>query len=340
MPENSNRIKLMKLYEFLMKETDEEHPISKAELCRRLNEQGVPCHERTITRDVAVLNEYGYEVCSFMRGRDKVYYVPERNFSIPELKILIDAVQASSFVTPKKTGELIDKLAALGGSHRAELLKRNLANFNSHKHTNESILYNVDSIEAAISEKKQISFYYFDLNEGKNRIYRASQDGSRKLYTVEPIALILCEDNYYLMAYSSRHPERTANYRVDRMDHVRVLEDLTLSEEALDKLNCIAGYTEQAFKMYSGELEDVMLKLDKSLIGPVMDKFGEDKEILSVNETTCTAAVHIQIAPTFFGWLAQFGDKMKIISPDNVKEQYYEHLYQILRSFCKCIIPF
>ncbi len=330
MSENSNRIKLMKLYEFLMNETDEEHPISKTDLCRRLNEQGVSCHERTITRDIAVLNEFGYEVCGFMNGREKVYYVPERSFSIPELKIMIDAIQASSFVTEKKTGELIDKIAALGGSYRAELLKRNLASFNSHKHTNESILYNVDSIEKAVAEKKKIAFLYFDLNEDRKRVYRTTQYGDRKHYVVEPIALIICEDNYYLMAYSSRHPERTANYRVDRMDQVTVIEDSTLSEEALAKLKGIAGYTEQAFKMYSGELEDVMLQFDKSLIGPVIDKFGEETEILPVNETACAAALHIQIAPTFFGWLAQFGDKMIVSSPNSVKEQYYEHIRQIL----------
>lgn len=330
MPENSNRIKLMKLYEFLMNETDEEHPISKTELCCRLNEQGIPCHERTITRDIAVLNEYGYEVCGFMSGRDKVYYIPERSFSIPELKIMIDAIQASSFVTEKKTDELIDKIAALGGSHRAGLLKRNLASFNSHKHTNEAILYNVDSIERAIAEKKKIAFLYFDLNEDRKRVYRTTQYGDRKHYVVEPIALIICEDNYYLMAYSSRHPERTANYRVDRMDQVTVIEDSTLSVEALAKLKDIAGYTERAFKMYSGELEDVMLQFDKSLIGPLIDKFGEESEILSVNETTCAAALHIQIAPTFFGWLAQFGEKMKVLSPDNVKEQYYEHIRKTL----------
>lgn len=132
------------------------------------------------------------------------------------------------------------------------------------------------------------------------------------------------------MAYSSRHPECTANYRVDRMDQVSVIEDSTISEEALAKLNGIAGYTEQAFKMYSGELEDVMLQFDKSLIGPVMDKFGENTEILSVNETTCATALHIQVASTFFGWLAQFGDKMKLLSPDSVKEQYYEHICKTL----------
>lgn len=157
--------------------------------------------------------------------------------------------------------------------------------------------------------------------------------GDRKRYVVEPIALILCEDNYYLMAYSSRHPERTANYRVDRMDQVTVIEDSALSEEALAKLNGISGYTEQAFKMYSGELEDVMLQFNKSLIGPVIDKFGEETEILSVNETTCAAALHIQIAPTFFGWLAQFGSKMKILSSERVKKQYYDHVCEVLNGF-------
>lgn len=333
MSENSNRIKLMKLYEFLMNETDEEHPISKTDLCRRINEQGVSCHERTITRDIAVLNEYGYEVCGFLNGREKVYYVPERSFSIPELKIMIDAIQASSFVTEKKTDELIDKIALLGGSHKAELLKRNLARFNSHKHSNEAILYNIDSIEAAIAEKKQISFFYFGLNERKNRSYRTTDYGDRKRYVVEPVALIICEDNYYLMAYSSRHPERTANYRVDRMDQVAKIEDSELSEEALEKLNGIEGYTEQAFKMFSGDLEDVMIQFDKSLIGPVTDKFGEDIEILTVNETMCAASLHIQIAPTFFGWLAQFGNKMKVLSPKSVEEQYCAHIYEILNSF-------
>jgi predicted DNA-binding transcriptional regulator YafY len=322
MPENSNRIMLLKMYEILLNETDEEHPISKTELSRRLTKQGVSCHDRTISREFAALNEFGYEVCTYMQGRERYYYVPEHKFSVPELKIMIDAIQAASFVTPKKTKELINKIASLGGAHSAELLKRNMAYFNSHKHSNEAILYNVDAIEAAIGEKKQISFHYFDLNERKRRIFRKGDNGRKKLYNVEPIALIVCEDNYYLMAYSNHHPERTANYRVDRMDQITVIEDSTLSYEALAQLAEITGYTERTFKMFNGELADVVLEFDRSLIGPVLDKFGEEIEILPVDDTTCTASVRVQVAPTFFGWLFQFCQKMRILSPDSVIEEY------------------
>ena len=156
MSENSTKIKLLKLYEILRAETDEEHPISRVELCRRVHESGVPCHVRTLSRDIATLNKCGYEVCSFKKDHEKFYYLPDNDFSIPELKILIDAVQAANFVTEKKTTELIEKIAMLGGSHRKELLKRNMAYFNSRKHSNECILYNIDGIETAIRGKGKV----------------------------------------------------------------------------------------------------------------------------------------------------------------------------------------
>ena len=152
-----------------------------------------------------------------------------------------------------KRTELIEKIAMLGGSHRKELLKRNMAYFNSRKHSNECILYTVDSIEAAIREKKRIAFNYFDLDEKKQRVFRPDETGEKKRYEVEPIALILNEDNYYLMAYSDHHPESTANYRVDRMDQVEVLEDSQISPEALAKLKTVRRYTAQTFKMFNGD---------------------------------------------------------------------------------------
>ncbi len=329
MSENSTKIKLMKLYEILLAQTDEDHPISRTELCKRVNELGIPCHVRTISRDIETLNEFGYEVCSFLKDREKFYYLPERQFSIPELKIMMDAVQAASFVTEKKTDELIDKISSLGGSNSAELLKRHMAYFNSRKHTNESILYNVDSIEKAIQRRKKIAFNYFDLDADKQRVYRCAVSGEKKRYYVEPVALILHEDNYYLMAYSSRHPDGTANYRVDRMDHIEIVEESVMSDIALEKIESVAVYTEQAFKMYSGELTDVVLHFDKSLIGPVLDKFGEATEIRRVDNNTCSVTLNVQVAPTFFGWLAQFGNKMKMISPERVKEQFKGHILSI-----------
>ena len=330
MAANMQKIKLLKLYELLRKETDESHPISRDELCRRLNEMGISSNVRTLSLDIEVMQDNGFEIMSYLKDKEKFYYVPEHELTVPEIKILIDAVQAASFVTEKKTAELVEKVAALGGSHQAELLKENMVCFNTRKHTNESILYTVDGIEDAIIRRKKIAFNYFHLNEKAERVFVTTGTGEKKRYYVEPVALIFNEDNYYLMAYSNRHPERTASYRVDRMDHLEVVEESVLSDEAIAKIDGVAEFTEQAFKMFSGELVDVVLQFDKALIDPVYDRFGENTPMMPVNETTCAATVHVQIAPTFFGWLAQFGNRMHIISPANVIKQYETHIKNIL----------
>lgn len=330
MAANMQKIKLLKLYELLRKVTDESHPISRIELCRRLNEMGISSNVRTLSLDIEVLKENGFEVMNYLKDKEKFFYVPEHELTVPEIKILIDAVQAAGFITEKKTAELVEKVAAIGGSHQAELLKKNMVCFNTRKHTNEAIFYTVDSIEDAIIRRKKIKFNYFHLDEKVERVYVTTGNGSKKQYCVEPVALIFNEDNYYLMAYSSRHPEGTASYRIDRMDHVEVVEESVLSEEAIAKIDGVAEFTEQAFKMFSGEQKDVTIQFSKDLIGPVFDKFGEDTPVMPVNENTCAATVHVQISPTFFGWLAQFGNKMRIISPDEVIEEYREHIKSII----------
>ena len=323
------KIKLLKLYEFLRRETDENHPISRTELCKRLNEMGISSNVRTLSLDIEVLTENGFEIMSFL-DKERFYYIPEHELSIPEIKIIIDALQAASFVTEKKTAELVEKVAALGGSHSAELLKENMVCFNTRKHTNEAILYIVDSIEDAIVRRKKIAYNYFHLNEKAERVYVTTSTGDKKRYYVEPVALIFNEDNYYLMAYSSKHPESTASYRIDRMDHIEVVEESVMSDEAIAKIDGVAAFTEQAFKMFSGELEDVVIQFNKELIGPVFDKFGEDTPMMAINDTTCAATVHVQISPTFFGWLAQFGNKMRVISPESVITKYKNHITEIL----------
>ncbi len=332
MAENMQKIKLLKLYELLRRETDEDHPISRVELCRRLNEMGISSNVRTLSLDIEAMTGNGFEIMSFLRDKEKFYYIPEHELTIPEIKILIDAVQAASFVTEKKTAELVEKVAALGGSHKAELLKAHMVCFNTRKHSNESILYTVDGIEDAIIRKKRITFRYFHLNEKAERVYVTTDTGEKKLYYVEPVALVFNEDNYYLMAYSSKHPDSTASYRIDRMDHLEVVEESTLSDEAIAKIAGVANFTEQAFKMFGGELVDVVIQFDKSLIGPVFDKFGEDTPMMPVNDTTCAATVHVLISPTFFGWLAQFADKMRIISPDDVIARYREHISTVVKA--------
>ncbi len=316
--ENYRKVKLLKLLELLRKRTDEQHPMTTSEICAAMDELGIPCDRRIIKQDVDNLNDLGYEVMVTMVGHEKAYYVEDRSFSLPELKILIDAVHASSFITEKKSEELIEKLAALAGEHRAEVLKRNMVCFNTRKHSNEKILYTIDTLEEAILTQKKIIFLYFDLDENGQRVYR--RGGHH--YVVEPVALVFNEDNYYLTSYSSRH-DSTSNYRVDRMDAVEIIDE-PCGEKAVALRDQVAAYTEQAFKMFGGQLENVALEFDRVLIGVVYDKFGESVKMIPSGENRCIATVKVRISPVFWGWLFQFAGQMDIISPAKLKEEYRE----------------
>jgi len=322
--DNYRKIKLLKLLDMLRHETDEQHPLSTTQICTKLGNMGIVCDRRTLPRDIATLNDQGYEIMSVMIGHDKCYYVEDRSFSIPELKILIDAVQAASFITDKKTSELVEKIAALGGSHRAEILKSNMVCFNTRKHSNEQIYYNVDTLERAIQNNKKVIFYYYNLDENGNKVYRRDHHH----YVVEPIALVFNEDNYYLISYSSRH-DGTANYRVDRMEAVEVVEE-DICEKAISLRNSVSGYTEQAFKMYGGESVEVVLEFSDSLIGVVFDKFGEDVKMRRTSEDRCVATVTVQISPVFWSWLFQFGKQMTVVSPPQVSDEYKQKIQDLM----------
>ena len=322
--DNFRKVKLLKLLEMLQLNTDEQHPLTTGEIIAGLSQMGIPCDRRTLAQDIATLNDLDYEIMTTTVGHEKGYYVEDRNFSIPELKILIDAVHASSFITEKKSEDLIYKIASLAGTHRSEVLQRNMVCFNTRKHSNERVFYNVNDLEDAIIRQKKVLFRYFDLNEKGERVYR--REGHR--YVVEPIALIFNEDNYYLTCYSSRH-DSTSNYRIDRMDSVEVLPD-DCCEKAIDLRSQVARYTEQAFKMFSGKPENIVLEFDRSLIGAVYDRFGENTEMIPSSEDKCVASVKVQVSPTFWGWLFQFAGQMQILSPSYLIEEYKDRCAQII----------
>ena len=327
--ENFRKIKLLKLLEMLRQNTDEQHPMPTSSIIASLAQMEITCDRRTLAQDIATLSNLGYEIMTTSVGHEKAYYVEDRNFSIPELKILIDAVHASSFITEKKSEELINKIASLAGSHRAEVLKRNMVCFNTRKHSNERIFYNVNDLEDAILRQKKVLFRYFDLNENGERVYR--RDGHR--YVVEPIALVFNEDNYYLTCYSSRH-DSTSNYRIDRMDSVQVIDE-DCCEKAIALRDQVATYTEQAFKMFGGQIEDIVLEFDRSLIGVVYDRFGEGTKMMTMSDTKCIASVKVQISPVFWGWLFQFAGQLKVISPDHVVEAYRRNAQLAISSDAK-----
>ena len=168
----NTKIKLTTLLEFLRQETDMDHPATTNQIIKRMVEQGVSCDRKTLARDVALLNERGYEVMKTRVGHENAYYVEDRDFDVAELKLLIDAVQAASFVTEKKTEALVKKIAQLGGSHKAEILNGNLVRFNTRKHSNEQIYFNIFALEEAIQKQCKAIFLYYDLNENKEKIYR------------------------------------------------------------------------------------------------------------------------------------------------------------------------
>ena len=315
MQANRQKIKLLKLMELLRHRTDEQHPLSTNDICRCLEEMGISCERRTLAKDIALLNEQGFEVMWCKVEKEKAYYTEDRSFSIPELKILIDAIQAANFITDKKSSELIDKIASLGGSHRADILKNNIIHFNTRKHSNETVYYSVGYLEEAILNQKKVLFRYFDLDEQGEKVYR--REGHR--YVVEPVALVFHEDNYYVVVYSEKH-DNTANYRVDRMESVKVIDE-PVSQKVLDLRNEVAGYTERVFKMYGGQPVDIVIEFDDKLISSVYDKFGENTKMIRTQEHTCVATVKVQISPTFWGWLFQFGRKMRILSPAKLVEE-------------------
>lgn len=302
-----SKIKLVKLYEILKSQTDVNHPLTTYDLIDRLTALDISCDRRTISKDVSELNAVGFNVRTKKVGKQKAYYIDDTSLTIPELKILIDAVQAASFIPEDMSNEIIEKISALGGTHREEVLKGNQVAFNTRKHSNTDILRTVDVINRAITEHKKISFRYFDLDENKERVFRKN----KRRYLESPAALVFNNDNYYVVCYSSKH-KKQLNYRVDRMNLIKVEEDPSAPEAAILADN-LKEYTKQAFRMFSGEPEEVTLQFDRSILGQIYDQFGEETEVKALSDDLLEATVQVQISPTFRGWLAQFEEKISIV---------------------------
>lgn len=319
---NFQRLKLLKLMEILRQESDEEHPITTSRICEKLAKADISCDRRTLYNDIDFLNSQGFEVMKTKVKHENAYYVEERGFDISEIKILMDAVQAASFITEKKTNELVDKIASLGGSHRAELLKENIVCFNSRKHSNESIYYNVSCLEKAIRNKKKVAFRYFDINEKGDRVYRKNKEK----YITEPMALIYNEDNYYLMSFNAKY-DGVSTYRLDRMDSTDMLDE-DVSDNAVIYADDTTHFTEQAFKMFGGPVEDVVLQFSKDMIGVIYDKFGEKTAMIKSGENYI-ANVKVQVSPVFWGWVCQFPRRLKILSPEVLKKDFEEWIEKL-----------
>ena len=325
--ENFSKIKLLKIWEILKQESDENRPLTTGQIIERLADSGITCDRRTLYADIATLNSFGYEVVTQKGQHSNSYYIVDRRFDIPELRILIDAVQAASFISPKKTEELTDKIAALGGSYRADILKKNIVEFNTTKHSNEHIYYTVNKIEDAILAEKKIAFQYFDLNDRHERVFR--KNGEK--YTANPVAMIFSNDNYYLICYHDNH-DNIVTYRIDRMLNAEMLAD-GINTKIRPKALSISKHRKQAFSMFGGEKQTVSFEADRDMLDVIFDKFGEDMSIASLGTDRISFSAEVQISPMFFGWCCSFGERLKVVGPNGVVLKMTELLNKMTKFY-------
>lgn len=318
------RIKLMLLWDLLRQNTDEEHPLSTNQIIYKLEELGISVERKTLYEDIRILQANGYEImCA--RDRANRYYVEDRHFDVPELRILLDCVQSATFITPKKTKDFVSKIATLAGTQRAEVLKQNIVWFDTVKHSNEMIYYNIDSLNKAILEKKTASFMYFHYDTHKRKVYKRETK-----YVVSPVALIFTLDNYYLVTYSEKYGS-FVNYRVDRMDNVEVGNE-HVSEKVLEQRDKMPEYKSKIFEMYGGKPKVAEFIAKKSLVDVVLDKFGEKTMMCDVDDERFTFKANVLASPTFYSWVATFGQDLKLIGDNDLVCEYKNFLIDALNS--------
>ena len=313
MPKSDNqKLKILYILDYLQKNSHEDRLVKASELISMLDRQHrICCDRKTVYSDIAALQDYGVDIVS-VPGKNGGYYIASRIFELPELKLLIDAVQSSKYLTEKKSRELIEKLCQQCNEQDAALMKRNVLVSGRVKSMNETIYYNVDAIQEAISQNRQITFRYFDWGMDGRRHYRAKE------YLASPYGLCQDNENCYLLALSQRHG--ITSYRVDRMSDITI-EDAprTPCPELTGK--ALVAHANRLFQMYAGDAVDVKLRFHKSLINVVIDRFGKDIMLIPDGDEWFNFTVKVAVSPMFLSWVIGFGSKAKILYPASVAQQ-------------------
>ncbi len=320
------KLRILYMMRILLERTDDRHPMSAADIGKALGEYGMSADRKTVYSDIETLNESGMDILQ-AKGTNGGYYIGSREFELPELKLLVDAVQASKFISRKKSEELIRKLENLASIHDARQLQRNVFIYNRPKTGNETIYYNVDQIHAAILRNKQIRYKYAEWTVEKK--LKPKKGGV--FYTVSPWALTWDDANYYLIAYDEA-ADCIKHYRVDKMQDTDVLEKDRIGKERFQDFD-LAEFGKKTFSMYGGRDEEVTLVCENDIVGVILDRFGKEVTIVPVDEKHFRVRVLAAVSPQFFGWVAGIGDKMCIGAPEHVKEAYREYLLHILEGY-------
>ena len=309
---DNQKLKIFYILDYLQRNSHADHPVRASELTQMLEQHDIRCERKTVYSDIAALQDYGIDIVS-IPGKSGGYYIASRNFDLPELKLLIDAVQSSRFLTEKKSRELIEKLCKECSVHEAKLVRRDVVVSGRVKSMNETIYYNVDAIQEAIGQNRQITFRYFDWNLDGSRKYR------EKNYTASPYGLCQDNENCYLLAYSDRHG--ITSYRVDRMAQIQCLEESRIPCEELTGKNLVE-YANRLFQMFAGDYLDVKMRFHRSLINVVVDRFGRENMLIPDGAEHFVFTARVALSPIFLSWVMSFGGKANILHPERAVDAF------------------
>ncbi len=320
------KLKLLYIMQLLMEKTDENHMVTTQDIIKYLAANDITAERKSIYTDIDLLIEYGMDIIK-IKGRNNGYYLAGRQFELAELKLLVDAVQSSKFITSKKSRELIGKLESLCSKNEARQLHRQVVVTNRNKAVNENIYYNVDMIYNAIAENVKVCFQYFEWSVNKEMQLRRGG----KFYEVSPWLLTWDDENYYLIAFDSESGI-IKHYRVDKMLKIKLSVENREGKEAFENFD-IASYSRKTFGMFAGEEETVTLCCKKELTGVIIDRFGKDVAMRPKDEEYIQVRVNVAVSRQFFGWLTGLGQAVKIEAPEQIVQAYRKHLKDIIKQY-------
>lgn len=322
------KLKLLYIKQYLEKYSDDDNLVKAEELMEMLADKGISCERKSIYADISALKSYGVDISTEKRG----YRILARDFELPELRLLMDAVQAADFISAKKSKELINKIGTLCSKNQAATLERQVYIENRNKCTNEEIYYNIDLVNKAILQKKKISFTYIKrkLDENRKEIVR-----EEKAFTVSPYALIWSNDHYYLVSNNSKY-DNLMHTRIDRMKKVKIIDEPSRDFAEVSPYRSFfdsADYSGKLFNMFSGDNQKLRLSCEDSIFEEMVDRFGDDCDISKAsNDTSGTFMLDTSCACSegLVSWLMQFGSKVEVLSPESLKRDITEKASAIL----------
>ena len=322
---SNQKKKVLFIASLLLRKSNENNPVSMSEILEYLESNGISAERKSIYDDIEALKEFGLDII-YTRDKDRGYFIGSREFELAELKMLVDAVGSSRFITERQSRKLISKLTKLACEQDAKSLNRQIGVTGRIKSMNESIFYNVDSIYDACRKNVNISFKYLQWKKGKKLAYK-NQD---KIYKVSPWMLYWEEEQYYLIAYDV-NDDKIKYFRVDKMDKINLTKEKR-SGEKLYKSQIGKDFSHKNFHMYSGREASVVLEATNDIMGVIIDKFGDDVH-MHQHEDTFTISAKVIISNQFYGWLAGLSGKVKITAPEEEVKNYKAYLKKLLKDY-------